>query len=160
MPRDEPIAKTIVLGRARQALLREVGDDLLATRLDIQTVISIGIDQKAISIGGDARGSRILFLGIDDDADRKSHRSREIEVSLIVCRDSHDRTSSIVGKDIVTRPDRDPLTIDWIDRISIEEDAALLPIGGESIDLRCGANRFQILLEIRFDTTSVSQLPR
>ena len=77
-----------------------------------------------------------------------------------MCRDSHDRASSIVGKYIVTRPDRDPLTIDWIDRISIEEDAALLPIGGESIDLRCGANRFQILLEIRFDTASVSEFPR
>ncbi len=72
----------------------------------------------------------------DDATDRQPELLRERVVALVVGRDRHDRARPVARQDVVGDPDRDPLTVDRIDRVGADRDPGLLPLGRQPLDLR------------------------
>ena len=73
----------------------------------------------------------------------------EIEIALVMRRDSHNRAGSIPHQDVVSDPDRDPFPIDWVDRVGTGEDAGLLPPFRFALDVRLPRCFFDIGVDRR-----------
>ena len=59
----------------------------------------------------------------------------EVQVTLVMGGNTHDRPGPVVGQDVVGRPDRNALTVDRVDRVPPQEDARLGPVGRLPLDV-------------------------
>ena len=75
---------------------------------------------------GDVRQLSLPVGGPDHLAHRQVERLRKVVVALVVSGDGHDRARAVVGEDVVGDVDRDPLTVDRVDRVQTREDTRLL----------------------------------
>ena len=89
-----------------------------------QTIECTRIDVWTVTRRRDAghRGvSRLVGRNIDNHANWEVKLESEIEVALIVRRDSHDGTRAVIGEHVVRRPNRDGFTVDRVRRRVPEE---------------------------------------
>ena len=85
-------------------------------------------------IGGRLAGlGRVGFRG-DDHLDGQVERPGEVQVALIVRGHRHDRAGAVVGQHVVRGVHRDLLAVDGVDRVAVQEDAGLRPVGGQAVD--------------------------
>jgi hypothetical protein len=72
---------------------------------------------------------------VDHDAHRQVELAGEVEVALVVGGHRHDRAVAVVGQHVVGGPDRDALAVDRVDGVAAQEDAGLLLVGGQALDV-------------------------
>ena len=84
--------------------------------------------------GRDTGNSRIL-VAFDDNADGQSELECKVEVALIMRRHGHDRAGAVVSEHVITCPDRDLLTVDRVDCVTLKEYSGFLASGIEAIHL-------------------------
>ena len=85
--------------------------------------------------------------GVDDDPHRQIERAREVEIALVVRGHGHHGAVAVVRQHVVRRPDRQPLPVDRVDRVPLEEDAGLRPIRALALDLARAAHARKVILE-------------
>ena len=59
----------------------------------------------------------------------------EVEVALVVGGHGHDGAVTVVGQHVVGGPDRQPLAVDRVDRVAVEEHAGLRAVGALALDV-------------------------
>ena len=136
LPGEQPVAQPEV-DRAPcpvPSLLQDLDDP--RDRLGLgQAVQRAGVDQLALAGGGDAGLARVGQAGVHDDLHRQPERAREVQVALVVRGHGHDRAVAVVGQHVVGGPDRDALAVDRVDRVAAQEDAGLVLVGGQPLDV-------------------------
>jgi hypothetical protein len=104
-----------------------------------------GVDRDAVLVELDDRDrARERCRGVDDDLDGEVEGAREVEVALVVRGNRHDRAVPVVGEDVVRRPDGQPLAVDGIDGIPLEEDTGLRAVGALTLDVGLTLNAGEI----------------
>src|SRR5699024_1867524 len=112
-----------------------------------QPVQGAGVDVGAVTGGGDAAGGRVLLTGVDDHSHRQVEGAGERQVALIVCRDRHQGTGTVVGQHVVGRPHRDPFAVHRVGGVHAQEDPGLGAFGRLPFDLGGALGLLQVLLE-------------
>ena len=180
LARDQPVAQAIGLRGATGAGLLELLDDARDRVALGQSVERLRVDHPAVAGQRDAgprgveiqegglvraridRNAALVELdhgngaghrcgGVHHDLHRQIERAREVEVALVVRGDGHDGAVAVVGQDVVRGPDRQALAVDRVDRVALEEDAGLGPVGGLTFDVRLASDRFEVVLEAHAD---------
>ena len=81
------------------------------------------------------RQDHFLSVGVDDDFYRQVKLARKFKVTLVVRRHSHDRAGTVAHQNIISHPDGDMLTGNWIDRITAGENAGFLACDRLTLDV-------------------------
>ncbi len=135
LPGQQPVAQAVVDGALTRTLRGHQLDGPGDRRVLGQAAQFAGVHEGSLAGGRDAGHGRVLCAGVDDGADRKVETAGEVEVALVMRRNSHDGARAVVGQDVVRGPDGQSLAIQWIDGVPAGEDAGLLPLGGLALDL-------------------------
>ena len=117
---------------------RSVERCLVGARIDRHAVV-VELDHR--DRAGDRRG------GVDDDLDRQVEGAGEVEVALVVRGHGHDGAVAVVGEHVVGGPDRQPLAVDRVDRVALEEDAGLRTVGALALDVGLALDALEVVLE-------------
>ncbi len=150
LAREQPIAQAVLDGAGACAVCLELLDHLRdASGLVCEAVEHLGVLVGAIACGGDARLGRVGAVDIDDRANREVELLGEVEVALVVGRDSHDGAGAVIREHVVCGPDRDLLACDGVRRVRAQEDAGLLALGGLTLDLAGVLDLLDVGLELR-----------
>jgi len=159
LARDQPVPQPVVdRGSARAALGKQVDHPLDGVSLP-QAVERAGVDVRPV-IGGRLAGlGRVGFRG-DDHLDGQVERPGEVQVALIVRGHRHDRAGAVVGQHVVRGVHRDLLAVDGVDRVAVQEDAGLRPVGGQAVDLRHRLHLGQIVGEVTLGRGAGGELRR
>ena len=136
LPRDEPVAQAVG-GRARSGALRlGVGDDGGDSVAGGGAVEGAGVDHRP------ALGERRLEwpahvdLGVIEHGDHiEAVVAGEGEIAFVVGGNGHDRAGAVGDQHVVGDPDGDVGSIERVDRVRAGEDARLLALGRETLDL-------------------------
>ena len=143
---DEPVAHAIAHRAAAVALLLDVVGDGLVTLRVRHTVELRGVHLDAILLDPrPAQWSAVPARRRDDNADLQPELLRELEIAGVVRRNAHHRACAIGEQHVIADPDRHPIAVERVDGIRAGEDARLLALGREAIDL----GRFLRLLDVR-----------
>ena len=145
LARDQPVVQAIVHVLPADALLFQpvnhrgdagifapfgVGDARAVERaaVDHHTGADVGfLHRRAVQV-------RLAFR-LNDGDDLQVVLTGELEVALVVRRDSHDRSRTIGHQDVIRDPDRDARLVDRVDGITAGEHAGLLLIHRLALDV-------------------------
>ena len=119
----------------RRSACRRTRPELTRSRLPVLDVAPRAARQPSLA------GRR------DDPPDLQAVLLGELEVALVVGGDAHDRAGAVAGQHVVGDVDRDPLAVERVDRVGADEDAGLLAVGRQALDLGLPAR----LLDVRLD---------
>ena len=86
-------------------------------------------------VGSCHAGLHRIGVGFDDHPHREAECACEVEVALIVRRDSHDRTGAVVRKHVIRGVDRQPFAVHGIDRVALQENTGFRSISSEALDI-------------------------
>ena len=143
LPANQPVAQTVGLrgttGSGGLELLDDLRDRIVlaepvdGTRVDHATITGerlagrdgVGRTLREHLLGDHLQGARDRSRGVDDDPHGQPEGAGEVEVALVMGRNSHNRAVAVVGEDVVRRPDRDALPTGRVDRPALERDARL-----------------------------------
>lgn len=62
-------------------------------------------------------------------------------------RDGHNGAGPVISQHVIGGPHGNPFAVDRIDRVPAEEDAGLLPLGGEAVDVGEAPHLVDVRLE-------------
>ena len=137
LPGQEPVAQAELDGATPGAVGFEFVDHATNARdLVGESVEYLGVAVRAVADGGHASLSRVGAVDVEDDAHGQPELASEVEISLIVCRNSHHGTRAVVGQHVVSGPDGNLFAVDRVHGVGPEEYAGLLSLGGLSLDFR------------------------
>ncbi len=157
LARDQPVAQPVVGGRAPVLALGQDLDDRLDGLGLAQTVQRTAVHQLAVARGRHAglrrvgAGVAVPVLDVQDHANRQVERPCEIQVALVVGGNGHDGAVAVVGQDVVGGVHRQPFAVHGVDRVALQEDARLLAIRCQPVDLAGAADLLQVPGELLAD---------
>ncbi len=148
LPGHQPVAQPERDRTGPEALGLQPGDDPGLRLLDRQAV------QAELVVGGvDGWAVTAIRLAVEiirrpyGTDDRELVGRREVPVTLVLARHSHDRARAVVGQDVVGGVGGDPSSVDGVDGVYAQEHPGLLPLGGETFHLGAAPDLFEVGVE-------------
>ena len=146
LTRDEPVAQTEVLRCLTSATFRK-NLDCFSNRILLGEAIELArVDELSFATGGNSGHGRVVIddvavfvcscRNIHDDLDGQVICASKVKVALVVGRNRHHSTMTVVSQNVVCSPDRKAFAIDRVDGVTPQEDTGLGAIGCLALNFR------------------------
>ncbi len=159
LARDQPVPQAVVDCGPAAAFGCQLGHDLLDRLCRAQPVQRTRVDVRSVVAGGHTGHCRVVVVG-HDHAHREVEGAGEVQVALVMGRNGHDRAGPVVGEHVVGGVDRQPLPVDRIDGVPLQEHPGLRALGGHPVDLGHRAHLRQVVRELLLDAGALRQFRR
>ena len=146
LSRDQPVAEPVGDGAPADAPLLRLGGDGLEGLPAGHSAVGTGVDRVSLVQLQDRALHRPGRPGraAHDLLDREPVFAGEGKIAGVVARDAHDGSGGIGHEHVVRDPDRNPFSVPGIDRVGTGEDAGLLVLGREPLDLGFAAGPLHV----------------
>ena len=159
LARNQPVPQPVGRRGGAQVLARQPVDDqrlgLVAGHPVEADLVVRGVDRRAVAGVGVTIPIR---RRCNSSHDRQVERLREVPVPLVLRRHAHDRAVTVVGQDVVGGVDRQALAVHRVDRMTLQEDPGLGPVGRQPLDLAGPRDLLPVRRELRLRRGACGQL--